>query len=554
MMSSLTTFHQFPQLPYELQRYIYILATPPRIVHVRESFPLDNKDELKKEWSKPEFRDDYEAFKERYRVKPLPRLHPDLAYFASNWATAGPFPAGAQTRLEQFGFTAPSRELSGPETERVPQIEPIWLERHLAAAFELLRESHLYSQAPIPPLLHTCRESRTTLMHFGYQLAFGTRTHGARTWFHFGSDILYLHERRIDRDDAAGRIPERWLNPEPQWTYSKLLSGVEWDIGQFDPKDLRRIQRIILAPTCGWDREIRKLPRDLGSFLPLLPCLEELYFQAWGPHDIRTSFSYKGKSEQAVDTIRDTGKSDCFRHGDDLKYPMIKGYDQINHVPQKSKALGSSSRELWRGVPTEQIDYLANLYCSNNLGSLDEMGGDQEHGLPMAMASYNDYEHNHFTVYREIGSADVQVSDSKARELEESSAVSYLARPMKQGGKVTSQAVLKCMVVHVCADSLARRLSEERLSFWHYFMKMKEAYANGRRSMPTTVDAPLPPPLFRPRWKTGPKLVEDFLRGQEMNLHELHTCHLQAETLLELNLFRGWFLEKCPSEPTLEII
>ena len=72
--------------------------------------------------------------------------------------------------------------------------------------------------------------------------------------------------------------------------------------------------------------------------------------------------------------------------------------------------------------------------------------------------------------------------------------------------------------------------------------------------MPTTVDAPLPPPLFRPQWKTGPKLVEDFLRGQEMNLHELHTCHLQAETLLELNLFRGWFLEKCPSEPTLEII
>ncbi|KAI0383214.1 hypothetical protein F5Y04DRAFT_278919 [Hypomontagnella monticulosa] len=166
MNSVATVFHFFPFLPFELRREIYILATPPRVVHVRESWDFvgedafwdcyDNSDhdyeDFKLEYA-------YHSFEDRYKANPLRvKIHPDIAYFARNWRDRIPreLRRPLQTCPESFGSTSNAAS-SGPwiPTEETPEIPLCWLEEDLCAAFELVRESHLYSQAPIPPLLHT---------------------------------------------------------------------------------------------------------------------------------------------------------------------------------------------------------------------------------------------------------------------------------------------------------------------------------------------------------------------------------------------------------------
>ena len=558
-MSSPATFHQFPLLPYELRRYIYILATPPRIVHVRESYPVDNKGEIKEEWLKLPDNEDYpyegykrshayERFRDQYRAKPLPSLHPDLAYFARNWARGDLFSAGAQTRLEQFGFTAPRRKLPWPATGSVPQIEPIWLERHLDAAFELLRESYLYSQAPIPALLHTCRDSRITLTHFGYQLAFGTRTHKARTWFHFGRDSLYIPQREEHRF-LVRQVCRGWAyrHKEP-WPYRKLLSGPQWDIGQFDPRDLRRVRRVILAVGPNY---LELGVDSLAGFFPLLPGLEELYFELWTPDEIRTWFENEDKLDQFYGMLRSTGKSNWFRNKVQFNRFKADGHDQRNRGPEKSGARGGGPREPWRWLPAEEIDRMVTLFCPNRLVCFDEYA----RRLPNYSGLYRDEEYIYLTAHKEDGPADMQLFDSKAQAFEEVLA-SELACPTTRGGEATSQVVPKCKFVHVCADSLARRLSEGRLSFWHYYVKLREAYAKDRSFIPLTVDAPTPPPPFRPRWEdTGASMWNHFLQGQKMSARDLRA---RMETLSDTGLYyslRGWFLTKaCVLEPTSDVI
>ncbi|KAK0658048.1 hypothetical protein B0T16DRAFT_386479 [Cercophora newfieldiana] len=58
------------------------------------------------------------------------------------------------------------------------------------------REGRLFSLAPIPSLLHTCFESRRTLIEEGYELAFGYQgsSYKIGTWFCFDHDALFLDE------------------------------------------------------------------------------------------------------------------------------------------------------------------------------------------------------------------------------------------------------------------------------------------------------------------------------------------------------------------------
>jgi len=54
---------------------------------------------------------------------------------------------------------------------------------------------YLFSTSPIPPLLHTCQESRTALKNAGYALAFilrNAKNTERQIWFNFKLDILYL--------------------------------------------------------------------------------------------------------------------------------------------------------------------------------------------------------------------------------------------------------------------------------------------------------------------------------------------------------------------------
>ncbi|KAF4338655.1 hypothetical protein FBEOM_7472 [Fusarium beomiforme] len=58
------------------------------------------------------------------------------------------------------------------------------------------QDSYLYSNAPIPVVLHTCFESRDFLINeMGYQLTFDKTSNGVRTWFSYDRDILLIPHR-----------------------------------------------------------------------------------------------------------------------------------------------------------------------------------------------------------------------------------------------------------------------------------------------------------------------------------------------------------------------
>jgi len=67
------------------------------------------------------------------------------------------------------------------------------------------------------------------LISTGYQLAFRTRSSEPRTWFNFDRDILFLE-----------------FNFNSYRSHQHLLCGGPWDVGQFDPGDMQRVQKLAL--------------------------------------------------------------------------------------------------------------------------------------------------------------------------------------------------------------------------------------------------------------------------------------------------------------------
>ncbi|KAF4435374.1 hypothetical protein F53441_13527 [Fusarium austroafricanum] len=112
-------FHQFMKLPPELRREIYLLATPARVVHIKEHEEYHSSFIMR-----------------HYKRAQQLKLDPSLSHFACNWR--GHIPV-ANNKSE------------------LPMPCPIWLEQHLDMAWNFARDGYLYSQAPIPVFLHTCR-------------------------------------------------------------------------------------------------------------------------------------------------------------------------------------------------------------------------------------------------------------------------------------------------------------------------------------------------------------------------------------------------------------
>ncbi|KAI1428376.1 hypothetical protein F5Y12DRAFT_733417 [Xylaria sp. FL1777] len=265
------SFHQFSLLPFELRRIIYLLASPARFVHVREEH------------------EDRDEFEERFRTTSVPiKLHPSIAYFARNWRERIPFPrrrwqwydGWSQTTLERYGFSGPSPTppQSWEPTAKVPGIPYEFLSENPDVAWEFMRSGSFYSTAPIPLMLHVTRESRQVLVDDGYELAFRTRTCGPRTWFNFKIDVLYLG------------IVQDMEHPN---THHDLLSGnISWDIGQFEPQDLRRVRRLALHSSSHivcFNYEINT--REVSSILELFTGVEELFLEErevqWVKYELR---------------------------------------------------------------------------------------------------------------------------------------------------------------------------------------------------------------------------------------------------------------------------
>lgn len=283
-MTSTSRFHCFRALPYELRREIYVLSTPPRLVPILENFPLSP--EGQRRWEDDDEGLDkkffaYESFAQSLGSGNLQfrmQLHPELTYFARNWRTQLALPpvSHKQTQLEKYGFTSSKPAYQPwPYTPETPEIPMDWLARHPEIAYELCRDSWFYSGAPIPAFLHVCVESRQALMEWGYQLAFGTRSYGPRTWFHFERDTLQISKINLDHLDS--------LQSQPHPNCGTLLSGCQYNFGQLDCTSLQSVKRLVVPVAGGHHWEISK---DLVNVISLLPNLSDIFLEEWNADDL----------------------------------------------------------------------------------------------------------------------------------------------------------------------------------------------------------------------------------------------------------------------------
>ncbi|PLB46610.1 hypothetical protein P170DRAFT_466064 [Aspergillus steynii IBT 23096] len=300
------TFHFFPALPPEIRRTIYILATPPRVVHIQE------------------VSEDEKTFLAELKIAPFRRtLCPSLTHFALHWRKYIP-KAIKQPTLEHFGVTG-ARPLNKPWTPSAatPEIPIPWLTEQPELAWEMVRNSYLYSKAPIPALLHTWSESREELIRFGYELAFRTRSNGPRTWFNFKRDVMYL-----TKSESRGRF---------SGTVS-LSNNMFYEVGQFHPFDLTRVKRLALA-YCGpllfpW-RAPSLWTEEIAQILPLFPGLSELLLAELEDEDVMR-WSERG--------------------------------------PHWNRNSGSSTRERWCCLAVEEIDALLSLLSDGFRTDLGSVG------------------------------------------------------------------------------------------------------------------------------------------------------------------------------------
>ncbi|KAJ3549227.1 hypothetical protein NM208_g618 [Fusarium decemcellulare] len=417
-------FHRFPDLPYDIRRQIYAIATPPRLVYIKEGFPIS--DEWIEKW---ETRDydwmsgkglSYAQFEDELKGGPLRcklKLHPDLVYFAHHWRNQLPWSTiHRQTQLEDYGFTSkqPKYQPWTP-TADTPEIPIHWLTSRPELAHELARESWLHSQAPIPVFLHVCVESRQALIRWGYELAFRTRSYGPRTWFHFGRDILQVPKMETDH-----------LENEAS---AKILSGCSWDIGQFDPACLQRVRRLVLS-TCAPPND------DAAEFvgvISLFPNLKDLFLEEWRAEELAT----------------------WFNEGD----ARLNAWS-VNHSDQAEDAL---HREPLSFVPSEHIDAVISTSWVDTFSDSGPYFGPY-HARPDVQ----------ITPFPKI----VGLSIQRDRELDAQRVARGLAARINVSGN-RHWRLPAIKYIHTCPESLCQRLIRNRHQFWQAYVQLKEARNRG---------------------------------------------------------------------------
>lgn len=586
-----STFPLFGSLPYELRREIYFLATPPRIVHVREDYDIANEKEWDEfRWGQHQYRPSmgtdytwlylFERFKREFVENPFNiELHPDLAYFAHNWrdrlaAAQRHVPIWQTTRLRQtllsewVGFTSSSRPRQPwPPTPETPEISLAWLAEKPEIAFELLRKTFLTSEAPIPALLHTCSESRRTLTEDGYELAFGTRSHGPRTWFHFGRDTLYLGERPFAYDQHRGYYRPHFVQEVPGVVYGELLSGGWWDVGQFLSRDLRRIQRLILGQCASRSCHLSK---PIANILPLVPNLRELLLEQWGPEAF-DAWVHMTQMEMAANS------------GDDKESTAVNGKKRKAPRPYLPKEDVCPNRrddgrvaEPWRCFRAEEVDAVGPVYWKDPEETydrpdhwrspfyrrLEDSSGLSAYGPPGSLSDFvgsrneylGQYRYQERLVFNEtmssssssgaspyaspIGPSIFELSLRQIKEelpshssfwtsfSPEAAAAGEASVGMGVGvGEGAHWNVPEIALVHVGSESAARWYCEGRHAFWRYFVAFQRAFARDKPFRPLTLgvsgreeDAPPPPPVpyFQMKWQVKPKYWGAIFREVEV--------------------------------------
>lgn len=493
----------FWRLPYELRCEIYMLATPPRLVHVREGWEYEDEREKQEAKADPdgELLFAYQKFAQKLRDSPSSvdlRVHPEIAHFAHNWNQLRPLsrrqPILAQKTLVEYGFSSTEcAHQPWKPTKETPSIPPSMLADRPGLAFELVRRSYLWSQAPIPPLLHTCSDSRRMLQESGYQLTFATRSHEPRTWFHFGRDRLYLKMRH---DQAAGRRPPGprddisigWDNP--------LLSGAPWDIGQFTVADLRRVEHLFLDD---------RFEVTITHMLPLLPNVKDIWIKGWGAEAIQECLS------------------------------QASGSEALSEEAQQGR-LGSRGREIWRCVPAEEMDQVGHMYWCR-----DAIAFDTEHSNPWSGAEsidiYNRFKNieQKMTFYQDMAC--------------------YVENHLKRNLR-TPRDIPTIKFVHVCPEGLAKQFVKERHMFWRYFDEVQRGVARDMDSSPSKLGFPEHPPSLlgwynRPEYEMWSQILR---RVKNMDVIATMRQPWDIEVKIPLRL-QAWYITDAEvPEPSLELL
>ena len=329
-------FPNFFSLPFEVRVQIYWLATPSRIVPVQEN-PEDRFEFEKKLFSKVLGR----------------KLDPSCTQFSFKRRRTAQADSNAtkdsQLTLESFTFSTsePSHKDWEPSPQ-TPKMPANWLTSRPDLAYELMRQGHFFSRAPVPALLHTCSESRRELMRGGYQLAFRTRSSGPRTWFNFERDILHLaHENPRD--------PYNWLR-----------GGAPWDVGHFDPAELRKVRRLVLSRSApALDEQILYLPalwykktRYIIRVLQAFEQVSELFLGMWEQDDLvgRPQLPPATPGNALKDPLR-------FVAVDEVDALVLKsmGVSLVSSVPQVTPCPGCDVLDLYMNIKGDQGKFMAFL-------------------------------------------------------------------------------------------------------------------------------------------------------------------------------------------------
>ncbi|KAI1365653.1 hypothetical protein F5Y08DRAFT_169471 [Xylaria arbuscula] len=411
------SFHHFSSLPFELRRMIYVYASTPRFVHVQEH--TEDKDE----------------FVERFRTTLVPiKLHPSLVHFARHWRHCIPFPAEwwkwhdgrYQTTLERYGSGTTNRQNHQPweTTEDMPDVSYRFLSENPDVAWELLRTSSFYSTAPIPALLHVTRESRQVLIEIGYELAFRTRSCGPQTWFNFKTDVLYV-EMIPDRDDRP---------------FHELLSGNDrWDIGQFEPRDLRRVKRLALDSSANFAHfGNHGIVHAITNILELMGSVEELF----------------------------------------LEEPTIRfGGSELSRYVQTE----NNARSLWLYHPVQEVDVLSDFL--EDFTVLKSTG----------------YHHEKLRAYKDanMGNGRDYFVDT-AREIEQ--ALRSRRNMLVRGSSLAPWKIPQASVVYLIPEWMCRAMQPWRWNLWHryQFKKEEQARRKAQEEAKRSIDVPRRP-LFEER-------------------------------------------------------
>ncbi|KAL7895553.1 hypothetical protein HDV63DRAFT_381730 [Trichoderma sp. SZMC 28014] len=436
------SFHLFPLLPPEIRFNIYLLATPPRIVHLHQQVER------------------FEDFEKRLPHITIAErnLRPDVDYSCLNHLLqpSAILPGRRrtfykQTKLEAYGFTSNKRAQFSWQFESIIPFDMFM--QIPTFAFPLYQRATISCQAAIPPLLHTCSESRSFLIRHGYQLAFPSTAQGPRTWFHFEQDTLLLDDDLDQSDD-------------------KELARISHTFHHFRPQDISRVQRLALAvPT----HPIRVF---LGH--KLNPDLEELTLVEWGP----------AESEQALrQSIVDPA--------------LLRPAPAISPTCYKG--------EHFCMLPIEETDALWTTLELDVFGVSESWPDeDQEDAHVLKKHKIANGFHSNFIKDRLI---QIREGYEQQKAAVEYSNKEYGERPGRFRYKLEEYppwSIRQIRFAHVCTPRTAERITENRLRFMEQFTKLAEDAAQGGdgHALSWAKQHRLPHPFVLQRYSNWPEAEE----------------------------------------------